>query len=957
MIGKTISHYKILEKLGEGGMGVVYKAEDTELQRRVALKFLSAQALESDEDRERFIHEARAAAAIDHANVCTVYEIGKAEGKTFIAMAYVEGTSLKNMIDRGPMKLDEAMDLALQITEGLQAAHEKGVVHRDIKPANVMLTAKGGAKIMDFGLAKSPRGVIVTQESTTLGTVAYMSPEQARGEQVDGRTDIYSLGAVLYEMVTGRRPFKGDYDQAVIFSILNAAPEPVTALRTGVPVEIERVILRCLEKDPADRYQTAADLVSDLRRAKRVLLDQTGAAVGVEVPSGVIRKTAPRSFAGHPGAGGAPETSRVEGRPGTPAEPTRRVYKWPLIVALIVLAAIAVIVFRPYFAPPARVDVGELASGRGARSEPGARWPDAGREPDVGGQGASAPDAAGSAPRPQAPEDYRTMIVVLPFENLGPPENAYFADGMTEEITSRLACVKALGVISRTSAVQYDRTGKTMREIGEDLGVDYVLEGTVRWDGTISGESRVRVTPQLIRVSDDTHLWANNYDRELQDIFAVQSDIAGQVVDQLGVRLVEPERGAIETRPTQNMDAYHAYLRGVEYVSSIDPLIRKMGSAQEMFEKAVALDPDFALAYAELSKVHSAHRHFGFDRSEERRLLAKEAAERSLELAPELPEPHIAMGYYYYWGLQEYDKALVEFAAAKEIRPNDSRIIEAEGLILRRKGKFHEAIARLKQALLLNPRDTDLPFEIGMTYRAVRRYAEAREYFERSISLAPDQMFSYGAMAENVWHSKGDLRESRRWLEKMGRSSTMMNLYFWLGQELMERDYEAALRTVESVEQSRDMAVWHYSPKPLIMAEVYDLKGEASTARAYYDSARVLLEGVFEADPERHEVHIMLACAYAGLGRKEDALDQAEKALKLDPIMNDAYDRPYLLWQLAGVYTKVGEYDLALDQLENLLTIAGGTSTELLRLEPQWDPLRDNPRFQRLLEEYSRTES
>ncbi len=926
MIGKTISHYRILEKLGEGGMGVVYKAQDTELQRTVALKFLSAQALDSDEERERFIHEARAAASIDQANVCTVHEIGKAEGRTFIAMAYVEGESLRTVVDSGPMKLDEAMGLAIQIAEGLQAAHEKGVVHRDIKPANVMLTARGQAKIMDFGLAKSSRGVVVTQASTTVGTVAYMSPEQARGEQVDGRTDIYSLGAVLYEMVTGLRPFKGDYDQAVIYSILNAAPEPVTALRTGVPVEIERVILRCLEKNPADRYQTAADLVSDLRRARRMLMDQSGAPVGGGVASDVAGETAPSSSAGHDWAGGATGAPSVEKRPEMPAQAKSRTYKWTVIVAAIVLAAIAVVVFRPYFAPPARVGSGESASDRTAGPTPGAA----------------------------APEDERTMIVVLPFENLGPSENAYFAAGITEEITSRLACVKALGVISRTSAVQYDRTGKTVREIGEDLGVDYVLEGTVRWDGAVSGESRVRVTPQLIRVSDDTHLWANSYDRELQDIFAVQSDIAAQVVGQMGVTLLEPERGAIEARPTRNMDAYHDYLRGMEYVSGVDPLLENLESAQKMFERAVALDPEFALAYAGLSQAHSAYCHFGFDRSAERRLSAKNAAERSLEIAPGLPDPHIAMGYYYYWGLQEYDEALREFGAAKNIRPNDPRIIEAEGYILRRKGEFQDAIDRLKQALLLDPRSYRLPFEIGMTCNAVRRYAEARDYFNQSISLAPDQKMSYAGLAQNIVLSKGDLRESRRWLERMGRSTEVVPSWFWLDQELMERDYDAALLTVKSIEAGEEVTVWQYIPKSLLLAEVYDLKGDASVARAYYDSARVLLEGILERDPERHSVHIMLAAAYAGLGRKADAIRQGEKALELDPIMNDAFDRPFLFEQLAQVYTEVGEHDLALDRLEQLLTVPSGTSTERLRLEPQWDPLRDNPRFQRLLEKYSR---
>jgi TolB-like protein/Tfp pilus assembly protein PilF/predicted Ser/Thr protein kinase len=930
MIGKTISKYKILEKLGEGGMGVVYKAEDTELQRVVALKFLPAQALENDEERERFMHEARAAASIDHANVCTVYEIGKDEGRTFISMAYVEGRGLKEVVDSGPMRLGEAIDLAVQMGEGLAAAHEKGVVHRDVKPANVVLTPKGQAKIMDFGLAKSSRGVVVTQESTTLGTVAYMSPEQARSEPVDARTDIYSLGALLYEMVTGRRPFEGDYDQAVIYSILNAQPEPVTALRTGVPLELERVILRCLEKDPGDRYQTAADLVSDLRRAGRELREVTAAGAPSAV-SGAGRDAGVGSgISGAAEGAGYAEASGISGR-GAAAARSRSTRRWPLAVGLVVLAAIAVIILRPYFAPPAKVDFEPPAP-----SEPaGDRTPSTFAE-------------AGS----DAAADTRTMIVILPFENLGPPENAYFADGMTEEITSRLACVKALGVISRTSAVQYDRTGKTMRQIGEDLGVDYVLEGTVRWDGSMSGESKVRVTPQLIRVSDDTHLWADSYDRELQDIFSVQSDIASQVVEQLGVTLLEPERGAIHTRPTENLDAYHAYLRGMEMIGGLDPLLRNSGPAIERFEEAVALDPNFALAYAEMSRLHSAHSHFGVDRSEERLNSAREAAERALALAPGRAEPHIAMGYYYYWGLQEYDKALEEFVAAEAIRPNDPRAIEAEGLILRRIGRFEESLDRLERAYVLDPRDASLVYSIGGTLDALRRHEEAIPYFEESIALAPEQELVYGSIAECIWRSTGDLSESRKWLERMGRSTGLMNVWFWLTQELYERDYEAALRTVESYEAPPNLFAWYYAPRPLLEAEVYGFLGEASMARACYDSTRVLLEGYLETDPENYSVYASLAQAYAGLDRKKDAIAYVEKALELDPILNDTFDRPLILWMVAVVYATLGEYELALDYLENLLEIPNGETAMTLRLDPRWDRLRDSPRFKAALAKY-----
>ncbi|UCF05844.1 MAG: protein kinase, partial [bacterium] len=401
MIGKTISHYTILEELGRGGMGVVYKAVDTKLRRTVALKFLSPRALGSEEDKARFLHEAQAAAALSHANICTIHEIDEFEEQSFIVMEFVEGRSLKERIKSGPMKINEAVDVAVQVAEGLREAHAKGIVHRDIKPANIMIKPNGRVKIMDFGLAKAHGQTVLTKVDTTLGTYAYMSPEQARGEAIDHRTDTWSLGIVLYEIVTGQRPFKGDYEQAVIYAIVNEEAEPVTGLRTGIPMELERIITKCLQKDAKHRYQGLADLITDLR--------QVSESVG---------------------------TSRTMLTAQAKPVMSNRLMRLLWFAAAVVLIVLA-LKLRPRYLTPTE--------------------------------------------KP-APTDERKMLVVLPFENLGAPEDEYFAAGMTEEITSRIAAVSGLGVISRTSAIQYDRTGKTLRQIGEDLGVDYVLEGTIRWN-------------------------------------------------------------------------------------------------------------------------------------------------------------------------------------------------------------------------------------------------------------------------------------------------------------------------------------------------------------------------------------------------------------------------------------------------------------------------------------------
>ncbi len=398
LIGKTISHYRIIEKLGEGGMGVVYRAEDTRLERTVALKFLSPDMTRDASATERFVQEAKAAAALNHPNICTVHEIDEADGRTFIAMECVEGENLKVKITSGTLELNEAVDVAAQVAEGLAAAHERGIVHRDIKPANIVVTPGSRAKIMDFGLVRMAGGAQLTRLGTTVGTVAYMSPEQARGETVDHRTDIWSLGVVLYEMLTGKRPFTGDRDQTVIYSILNDDPESITSHVSGVPPEIAGILVKALAKDPTARYQSAGNLAADLKAFRQRLTSDPTAAISVE------------------------------------------------------------------------------------------------------------PEALPS-------------IAILPFANMSPdPENDYFGDGLAEELANALAQLPQLRVAARTSAFQFRGKDSDIREIGTKLNVGTVLEGSVRKAG-----NRLRVTAQLISVSDGFHLWSDRYDREMEDVFAVWS--------------------------------------------------------------------------------------------------------------------------------------------------------------------------------------------------------------------------------------------------------------------------------------------------------------------------------------------------------------------------------------------------------------------------------------------------
>ncbi|UCG52289.1 MAG: protein kinase [Candidatus Latescibacterota bacterium] len=872
MIGQTISHYKITEKLGEGGMGVVYKAVDTTLDRPVALKFLPPELTRDPDAKRRFVHEAKAASALQHHNICTIHEIGETDdGRMFISMDCYEGETLKTRIARGPLPVHEAIDVVSQVTEGLAKAHEAGMVHRDMKPANVVITSDGVVKILDFGLAKLAGQTKVTKTGTTVGTVAYMSPEQASGKDVDYRSDVFSLGAVLYEMLAGEPPFKGDHEAAVLYGIMHNDPEPLARYRSDVTEDLQRIVRRALRKEPEGRYQNASEIAADLRLYRK--RDSTTGNAGATVKN--LR---------------------------------RRVVT---IAAISMAAVIALyLVYSHYLSS----DRSETISGR-------------------------------------------KMVAVLPFENLGPPEDEYFADGITEEITARLAGVHELGVIARTSAIQYKNTDKSIRQIGEELGVGYVLEGTIRWQRSSQDPSRIRVTPQLIKVSDATHVWAEIYEEPMTEVFRVQSNIAERVVESLDIALVEREREVLEAKPTENLEAYQAYLRGLDYAWERNTTKENTQMAIQMFERAVELDREFALGYAALSEQHSLMNHYGYDRSEERLSRAKKALDRALELNSELPEAHLAFAYYHYWGYRAYDRALEELAiAARGLPPNDGRLLEATAYIWRRQGKFEAAVDYLKKALEMSPRDAQIASEIGGTYRMLRKYAEADRYYDLAISLQPDERSAYTNKASNYIRWLGDTKRARDILEKMPGTNhdvQRASLSLWW----YERDYEAIVDFLPSVSEPIWWGQSYITPVIFVAARAYERMGEPEFAHASYDSARTILEKELSARPDDPRIHASLGRVYAGLGRKDDAIREGKRAVELFPVSKDAHGGPTFVSNLAAIYVKVGEYDAALDQIEYVLSIPALYSIQSLRLSPTWDPLRNHPRYQALLEKYSADDS
>ena len=601
MLGRQLGHFRIEGPLGAGGMGEVYRARDERLQREVAIKVLPDAVARDPERLARFEREALALAQLSHPNILAIHEFGREGEVAYVVTELLHGETLREKTARERLPWRKAVEIAAGVADGLASAHSHGIVHRDLKPENLFLTSDGHPCILDFGIARFDlvpdseaetlaAPAFATRPGMVVGTIGYFSPEQARGEPGDARSDIFALGGVLFEMLTGRRAFARDSVAETLRAILSEPAPDISDLGLGIPPDVSRIVARCLEKDPEDRVQSARDLAFDLRASL------------TPAPSPVLES----------------------------AERGSRARRWPGWAVSLAVMATAL----------AFVTAGWIGMRHGMRRP--------------------SPSAAGGAGR--------IRIVVLPFENLGAADDAYFAAGMTEEVTSRLAGVRALAVASRTTAVEYDRRGKTLKQVGAELGVDFVLEGTVRWDRSQGSPGRVRITPQLIRTSDDTHLWAATYERELGDVFALQSDVAAECVRALGQTLSPEDASAVARVPTRDLAAYDLYLRASRIaVSSYDA--REGVESVRLLTEAVARDPGFAEAHALLARRHLMAYWFYQDRSAAGLERARLSAERAVALAPDNPETHLALGFYYYMGHLDYERALAEAGTALRLRP------------------------------------------------------------------------------------------------------------------------------------------------------------------------------------------------------------------------------------------------------------------------------------------------
>ncbi|MDH3629223.1 MAG: protein kinase [Acidobacteriota bacterium] len=867
--GESLLHYRLTEKIGEGGMGVVWKALDTKLDRDVAIKILPAVFSQDPERLSRFKREAKILASVNHPAVAAIYGFETVGETHFLVLELVPGQGLDELLKSGPLPVKRALEIARGVAEGLQAAHATDIIHRDLKPANVKVTGgqrgqtsslspNATVKVLDFGLARAgeaPTSPVDSSLSPTvtsagtqfgmiLGTAAYMSPEQARGLPTDRRTDIWSFGCLLYECLTDSRPFAGETVSDSIARILEREPD-LDALPADTPGQVRSLLTRCLEKDRDQRLADIGDVIA--------AIDE-----GLKNP--------------------------------TPAPSVRRRSVSIAIPVIIAVVAGFWILF----------------------------------------------DDDKPAPSPVVQEATKQMMAVLPFDNMGPAEDEYFAEGITEEISARLASIDQLGIIGRTSAAQYKDSDKTMQQIGDELSIEYVLDGTVRWQRTGDG-SRVRVTPQLIRVSDASQIWTEIYEAEMSDIFEVQSDIAGKVAQALNLAL----GGTTDTRPTDNVDAYDFYLRGREFANdSFDDSKLRFGI--QMFEKAVALDPEFALAYAEMGIAHQGLYWFFHDRSLERLELARAAVETALRLDPDLPQAHLAQGWYRYHGFLDYEGALESFAIAEAGMPDNVDVMGAIGAVKRRQGKWDEALDWFQRSIEIDPRSPGVWKSMQDTTLAMRMYPEALEAIDRIIDLTPDDGTAYIAKAIIHFSWKGDIDAAFATLDgALGIESPDTNFggtrAVRIRLNLFAGNYDEVQRllAMETGEVLIDNQ-FLYMPTDSMRGELYALTGREAEALAAYGRALAQLEAMIVLRPEDERLYSAKGIALAGLGRKDEAIAAARQGVDVLPISKEAWRGAYREQELARVYAMVGETELAAEKVEYLLSIPGELSEHWLKADPVW---------------------
>ena len=866
-----LGNYQILEEIGRGGMGVIYRARQRHSRRIVALKRILSYHADSQDTLARFRREAQAAASLDHPNILPIYEVSESEeGLPFFSMKFAGGGSL---LEAAPVLRNEprrAVALVAKVARAVQYAHAQGILHRDLKPGNVMLDGHGEPLVSDFGLAKWLDATSdLTHTLTIFGTPGYIAPEQAKGPAANltPAADVYSLGAILFSLLTGRPPFLGEHALAVIHEAAEKSAPKLRSLAPGLDRDLETICAKCLEREPSARYRTAGDLAEDLQRW-------------------------------------------LEGRHivARPVSAPARAWRWsrrnPLVAGMGALLLV-------------------LGTAVGALI-----WK---------GESVRAPAASG--------------IAVLPFENLSPEdESAFFADRVQDGILTKLARVADLKVISRTSVLPY-RGARSTQQIARALNVSHVLEGSVR-----RSAGKIFLNVQLIDARSDTHVWAEKYECDVNQLFAIQTGVTQKVAEQLHARVSANEEAAIKEPPTTDLVAYDRYSRAKDLISGIWFSTRAkedLFQAVQLLEQAIARDPLFFDAYCQIAGAHDRIYFLGFDHTEARLKLSETAMQSIHRLRPDSGETHLALAQHFYWAYQDYDRAQQQLNAARTALPNESRIPLLAGYIERRQGNWEKSLEQMNRALALDPRNFSILQQISVNYEALRRYKEMGATLDRVLALAPNDIPTRVRRAVVELESHANPKPLHSTIEAIlaeDPSAAPVLVDQWLFLALRERDSTAAERAMAAMPSDGCYDENIPFPNSWCQGLVARLRGDETAARAAFMEARKDLEQTVRDQPDYPAALCALGVVDAALGNNEAAVREGQHAVELMPASKNAIDGAMLAEYLAIIYAWTGDTDRAIEQLNEAVKLPGGTlSYGHLRLTPLWDPLRGDPRFDKII--------
>jgi eukaryotic-like serine/threonine-protein kinase len=862
--------YELLEQIGRGGQGVVFRARQKSLNRTVALKVIGLGQWATKAHLKRFRLEAEAAARLEHPGIVPIHEVGQRDGSCYFSMKFVEGGQLDEVVRREPMPIPPAVKLIAKVARTVHYTHEHGILHRDIKPGNILLDAKGEPHLTDFGLARLVESESsVTHTLDVLGTPSYMAPEQAVGNNahVTGATDVYGLGAVLYQLLTGQPPFAGGTTYETIKLLLDTEPRQPRLLNPKIDRDLSTICLKCLEKDPKRRYSSALALAEDLERwLKHEPIQARRTGIFIRGQKWMRRNPASALLA----------------------------------ASLIALAAAAGwIVWKSEFVA----------------------------------------------------HPVTTGIAVLPFENLSEQREdaTAFVDGVQDDILTKLARIADLKVISRTSVMEY-RDKRNVRQIGNDLRISHVLEGSVRRIGT-----RFHMNAQLIDARTDTHVWVEQYNRDLDDLFSIQSEIAQKVAERLNAKVTSAERLAIEEKPTTDLVAFELYSRANDIIGAGLSWGADTLPAIDLLNQAVARDPSFLQAYCVLARAHDQLYFFGFDHTPARLASAEAAVQEAFRIRPNAGEAHLARAHHLYNGYLDYNGALAELEVARRSLPNDPRIFAVTGYIQRRQGRLEESMRNFERAIELDPRSLNTLGNIADSYANGRRYAEQKSTLARMLIIAPNDVEAKAARAFVEVDWKAETGPSHQVINEI-RTTNPAAMPQLAGLSLLcalaERDVAAAKDALLASDEFPLGRQAVNFTRPFVEGVIARMTNDEHNAQLAFTAARAKQEKTVQAEPNYGPAWCVLGVIDAALGRKEDALREGRHAVELLPVEKDPVNGMVMIKYLAMIAAWVGEKDLACEQLATAVrypTSGMDLSYGELKLMPWWDPLRGEPCFEKIV--------